>query len=147
MTTWLTIPQSQFRSLSRADLLFRDLFSDDLFSDILDKPEIKYPIDIKETADYLELDIAAVDLDKNEIEIEIKDGNVISISHKKKKEEEKDEACNYYCRGITRKSFDFEYKISSKFNVNELDAKLDKGLLRIKIPTAPEKKPKLIEVK
>lgn len=145
MTTWLIPRPNSF--LEQADLFFRDLFdSKSFFSDVFDKPSINYPVDIKETKKGLEFDIAAVGLDKKDIKIEVKDGNILTISHGKQEEKEGLDS-SYICKGITRKAFSFAYKIGSKYELDKLEASLDKGLLKITIPTIPEKEPKVIEVK
>jgi HSP20 family molecular chaperone IbpA len=50
-------------------------------------------------------------------------------------------------RGIKRSGFDLSWKISVKFEISKLEAKLEKGLLILDIPYAESKKPKQIEIK
>jgi HSP20 family molecular chaperone IbpA len=130
--------------LDEADLLFRDLFNaNSLFQDIWAKPVIQYPLDVKETNDGLEIDVAAVDMDKKDIDIEVKEGNILCVSHEK----EKTEVAGYIYKGITNKSFSLAWKISTKFDLTKIDANLDRGLLKIRIPIAPEKQSRKVEVK
>jgi hypothetical protein len=69
----------------------------------------------------------------------------LSVSHINKEETEKESnKCAY--RGITRKSFSHAWRINDKFDLSKTQAELDKGLLKITVPLAPEKKPKEIEV-
>lgn len=125
------------------DVLFKDFFGEDWFSPIPSLKKINYPVDIYETDEGIQIDIAAVGLDKSDIKIDIS-GDMLKVSHTSK-EGSDDERCAY--RGITKKSFNFAWRVSDKLNITKTEAGLDKGLLTIKIPTAPDKKPKEIEVK
>jgi HSP20 family protein len=124
------------------DVFFKDFFGDGFFSSLPTLKKIDYPIDIHETKEGLILDIAAIGLDKSDVKIDIKD-DVLSLSHKK---EEKNENDNYAYRGITQKSFNFAWRINDKFDLTKTTAVLEKGLLKITIPLAPEKKPKEIQI-
>jgi len=127
------------------DLFFRDFFgNDDFFSPLPTLKKIDYPVDIYETEEGLNIDVAAVGLDKQDVKIDIKD-DVLTVSHAKKgstsvKEEK------YAYRGITQKSFKLAWRINEKFDLTKTNASLDKGLLKIVIPVAPEKKPTQIEI-
>ena len=123
------------------ELLFKDFFGENLFSPLPSLKKIDYPVDVYETDKGLEIDIAAIGLDKSDMKIDI-DEDVVSVSHKKQTTEEK----GYAYRGITQKSFSFAWRINDKFDVTKTEANLEKGLLKITIPFAPEKKPKKIEI-
>lgn len=128
------------------DIFFKNFFEEDSFFNSL--PSIKkidYPVDIQETEKGIEIDVAAIGLGKDDIKIDIKD-NVIKISYDKKVKNEKKENQFLY-RGITRKSFSHAYRIGDKYDLTKTEANMDKGLLSIVIPFAPEKKPKELEVK
>lgn len=132
------------------DVFFKDFFGDDFFSPLPSLKKIEYPVDIYETDEGLVLDIAAIGLDKDDVKIDIKD-NILSVSHKK--EEKKDstegiykEKNGYAYRGITKKAFNLSWRIGENFDLTKTKASLDKGLLHIVIPIAPEKKPKEIQV-
>lgn len=127
------------------DVFFKDFFGEESFFNPLPLlKKIDYPVDIYETDEGLVLDIAAIGLDKKDIKIDIKD-QIISVEHKKEKTAKKDED-KYAYRGITQKSFSLAWKINDKFDLTKAKANLDKGLLRIIIPLAPEKKPTQIEI-
>lgn len=118
------------------DLLFRNLLdSDSLFDSFFNIKKIDYPVDVKETKDGLTIDVAAINLDRKDINIDIKDGNILCITHKKESKEDNDD---YLYRGITKKSFEFAWKISSKFDIDKATANLDKGLLKIQIPISEQ---------
>jgi len=125
------------------DLFFRDFFGDDFFSPLPALKKIDYPVDIYETNEGLNLDIAAIGLDKPDVKIDIRD-DVLTVSHQKETND-KDE--NYAYRGITQKSFKLAWRINEKFDLTKTKANLEKGLLKIIIPIAPEQKAREIEVK
>jgi HSP20 family molecular chaperone IbpA len=122
------------------DLLWKDLFeSAPHFSAITQK--ISHPVDIFETEDGIRFEVAAVGLDKNDIDI-IVDGDQLRITYEKPN---KPEESPIY-RGIKRSSFNLTWKISTKFDLSKLEASLDKGLLTLDIPTAEGKAVRKIEI-
>jgi len=137
---------TKFLDLDPFDIMYRDLFdSDSFFEGMLNNVKINYPVDIKETEKALEIDIAAVDVNKEDIDIEV-DDDVLKVSYNKK-EKDSQENENYIYRGITRRSFNMAWRIASKFDLSKLEAKLEKGLLKIRIPVSDKKVVKKIEVK
>jgi HSP20 family molecular chaperone IbpA len=123
------------------DLLWKDLFeSAPHFSAITQK--ISHPVDIFETEDGIRFEVAAVGLDKQDIDI-IVDGDQLRITYEKPNRPE--ESPIY--RGIKRSSFNLTWKISTKFDLSKLEATLDMGLLILSIPTAEGKAVKQIKIK
>lgn len=135
---------TKYSPYTSLDLLFKDFFNDDLFWPLTSQRKISYPTDVlrKENGD-IEFNIAAIDLDKDDIEIKIQDGDTLSVSYNKSDKVEK----NYIYNGITHKSFQQMWKIPSNYDLERLEAKLEKGLLKITIPYDVSKKPKTIEIK
>jgi len=135
---------------SLADVFFKDFFRDDFYLPVPSLKRIEYPVDIYETEDgELAIDIAAIGLEKEDIKIDIID-DVLNVAHEKKSEKEIEEPCRvekYEHRGITHKAFKLSWRVNENFDLTKTQADLDKGLLKIRIPRAPEKKPKNIEVK
>jgi len=122
------------------DLLWRDLFdTQSHFSAITQK--VTHPVDIFETEDGIRFEVAAVGLDKEDINI-IVDGDQLRITYEKPNTPE--EAPIY--RGIKRSSFNTTWKISTKFDLSKLEASLDKGLLILSIPVAEGKAVKQIQI-
>ena len=105
--------------------------------------KINYPVDIYETEKGLRFELAVVGLEKSDLDITV-DGDTLRVSYEKPEEEEK---VNYIQRGITRRSFDLAWKVASKFNLNKLNAEMDKGLLVIDVPYTESKEPKKITIK
>lgn len=134
-------------NLFPTDIMFRDLFdTNSLFDSILKPIKINYPVDIKETDNALIIDIAAVNIDKKDVSINI-DGDILKISYNKEKEEQDEQDINNIIyKGISRRAFNLGFKIAPKFKLSELKASLNKGLLSIKIPLAEEKQPIKIEI-
>ena len=125
------------------DLLFKNFFETDsnFQSHVDNKPN--YPCDLFTTDEGLNIEIAAVGLDKKDIKIETAE-NQIKISYERTDGD--NPSVDYIHRGIARRSFNLGWKISPKFNLNRVDAKMDKGLLTIFIPIADEAKPKAIKI-
>jgi HSP20 family molecular chaperone IbpA len=127
--------------LDQFDLMWKDLFnSTPHFSDITQK--VTHPTDIYETEQGITLEVAAVGLEKKDIEI-LTEGQVLRIKYKKL---DIDNPKTMIYKGIKKGSFDVAWKIATKFNISELSATLDKGLLIIQIPFAESQLPKKVEI-
>ena len=105
--------------------------------------KINYPVDIYETEEGLRFELAVVGLDQEDLNILV-EGNTLRITHDRKAAEVER---TYIQRGIARRSFDLAYKVAMKFDLAQLTAAMDKGLLIIDIPLSEEKAPKKIEIK
>jgi len=103
--------------------------------------KINYPVDIYETENGLCFELAAVGLEKLDIDIQV-DGDTLRVSHEGKQDQER----NYITRGIARRSFDLAWKVASKFDLSQLVARLNKGLLTIDIPYAESKALKKVTI-
>ena len=123
------------------DLLWKDLFeSAPHYSAITQK--ISHPVDIFETETGIRFEVAAVGLDSQDISI-IVEGDQLRITYEKPNKAE--EAPIY--RGIKRSSFNLTWKISTKFDLNKLEASLEKGLLVISVPKSESNIVKQIKIK
>ena len=128
--------------LDQFDLLWRDLFnSTSHFADITNK--ITHPTDIYETENGIVFDIAAVGLNKEDIEI-VTEGDILRIRYKK---EDSKEERNVVYKGIKRSSFDLAWKVAPKFDLSKAEAKMEKGLLSIEVPFSESKKPNVLLIK
>ena len=124
------------------DLLFKNFFETDSHFQSHAETKPNYPVDIATVDNGLVIEIAAVGIDKDDIKVETAE-NQIKISYERTDDEK---SVDYIHRGIARRSFNLGWKISPKFNLNRVDAKMDKGLLTIFIPIADEAKPKAIKI-
>ena len=149
--------QTQF--FNAFEVLFKDFMHNspnnyawDL-TDSICNTKFNYPVDILESEhDGLIIEIAAVGADKEDIKINVENSDILRISYERKTLELSEEAQkkaddSYIQRGIARRSFNFGWKVSSKFDLELLQARLDKGLLRIEIPFSQKGSIKSIEIK
>ena len=129
------------------DLLWKSFFSNEGYRPIKEKVA-GVPCDIQETDNGLRIELAAVGLEKSDIDI-IVDSETLRVAYRKndKEEEAEKNEYRYLLRSIKKSSFDLAWKISSKYNLQELEAKLDKGLLTLDIPFAKENKPTKVTIK
>jgi HSP20 family molecular chaperone IbpA len=127
------------------DLLWKSFFDKNAHYRPISEKAVQHPVDIQETDNGLKIEIAAVGLDKSDLDI-IVDSETLRVAYRKEKEEEKDEY-RYLHRSIKKAGFDIAWKVSSKYELSKLEAGLDKGLLTLNIPFAKENKPKKIEIK
>lgn len=125
------------------DIVWKNFFEpDSTFNTFQHK--INYPVDIYETENGLRFELAVVGLDKEDIQIQV-EGDILRVTHNKQTTTESDTP--YIQKGIARRSFDLAWKVASKFDLNKLNASMDKGLLVIDIPTSETKAIKTIKIK
>ena len=130
------------------DLLWKSFFDKNAHYRPVSEKAVQHPVDIQETDNGLKIEIAAVGLDKSDLDI-IVDSETLRVAYRKledDKEKEKNEY-RYLHRSIKKAGFDIAWKVSSKYELSKLTAGLDKGLLILEIPFAKENKPKKIEIK
>jgi HSP20 family molecular chaperone IbpA len=104
--------------------------------------KINYPVDIYEIENGLRFELAVVGLNQEDLDIQV-EGDTLRITHDRKTA---DEYRPYIQRGIARRSFDLAWKVAMKFDLTQLTATMDKGLLIIDIPVSAERAPKKISI-
>jgi len=125
------------------DILFKDFFKSDADYQFADATKINHPVDIYEANQGLNIDIACVGLTKKDIDLTI-EGDILRVEYKK------DDSTNtneYIQRNIAKRAFNFGWRISRRFDLTQLEAKLENGLLALHVPLAEESKPKTITIK
>ena len=125
------------------DILFKDFFKSDADYQFADATKINHPVDIYEANQGLNIDIACVGLTKKDIDLTI-EGDILRVEYKK------DDSTNtneYIQRNIAKRVFNFGWRISRRFDLTQLEAKLENGLLALHVPLAEESKPKTITIK
>lgn len=127
------------------DLLFKNLFEKDGEFLPVYEAKISHPVDIYEDKDGLHLDIACTGIPKEDIEVKI-EGDILRVVYEKSKEEIPADV-RYQQRGITRKSFNLGWKLASRFDLSNADARFVNGLLEIIVPIAAASKPKTLKIK
>ena len=130
------------------DLLWKSFFDKNAVYRPITEKAVQHPVDIQETDNGLKIEIAAVGLDKSDLDI-IVDSETLRVAYRKSDDEKEAEAneYRYFQRSIKKASFDIAWKVSSKYELAKMSASLDKGLLTLEIPFAKENKPKKIEIK
>jgi HSP20 family protein len=128
------------------DLLWKSFFDKNAHYRPISEKIVQHPIDITETDNGLKIEIAAVGLDKSDLDI-IVDSETLRVAYRKGPEEKDNYEYRYLIRSIKKAGFDIAWKVSSKYELSKMAAGLDKGLLTLDIPFAKENKPKKIEIK
>ena len=134
------------RITSPFDILVRNFFDTETPFHPLHAVKLKHPVDVYEDAKGLHLEVACTGLTKEDVSINI-EGDILRVSYEK----ENDEPTNrdYHYSGIAKRSFNFGYKVNNRFNLSQVSAKMEDGLLSITIPYSPHvvTKPKTITIK
>ena len=138
MTTQLT----QFGT-SPFDILFKDFFKSEEQYAPFNQIKVNHPVDIYEANEALNIDIACVGLTKKDIDLTI-EGDILRVEYKKDSGSNENE---YIQRNIAKRAFNFGWRISRRFDLGQLEAKLSNGLLHLNAPLADEAKPKSVTIK
>ena len=125
------------------DILFRDFFKTDGDFTPFNSIKVNHPVDIYEAEEGLNIDIACVGLTKKDIDLTI-EGDILRVEYKKDKGSNEAE---YIQRNIAKRAFNFGWRISRRFDLSKLNAKLENGLLHLYAPLADEAKPKTVTIK
>ena len=129
--------------LSPFDILIKDFFNQDTEFRPAHQTKINHPVDIYEANEGLNIDIACVGLTKKDIDLTI-EGDILRVEYKKENGSNENE---YIQRNIAKRAFNFGWRISRRFELSKLDAKLENGLLHLFAPLANESKPKTVTIK
>ena len=129
--------------LSPFDILIKDFFNTDTEFRPAHQTKINHPVDIYEANDGLNIDIACVGLTKKDIEITV-EGDILKVEYNRDKSK-KDES--YVHRNIAKRSFNLGWRISRRFDLAKLEAKLELGLLHLFAPLTEDNKPKTVTIK
>ena len=125
------------------DILFRDFFKSDGDFTPFNSIKVNHPVDIYEAEEGLNIDIACVGLTKKDIDL-TNEGDILRVEYKKDKGSNEAE---YIQRNIAKRAFNFGWRISRRFDLSKLNAKLENGLLHLYAPLADEAKPKTVTIK
>lgn len=134
-------------------MLFDDFFNRDLFNwktDNFSNTNTTIPaVNIKETADNYEVEVAAPGMTKNDFTVEL-DGNTLTIRSERNSEKESKEAENYTRKEFSYQSFQRSFQLQKDVvDVDKIQAKYENGLLHLTIPKkedAKQKAPRLIQI-
>ena len=98
-------------------------------------------VNIKETLDEFEVEMAAPGMAKDDFKIEL-NNNVLSISSEKESENETKEGKNVTRREFSYQSFSRSFTLPAIVETDRISAKYENGILQVKIPKKEEAKPK-----
>lgn len=132
--------------LNPLPMLFDDFFNRDLFNwgnSNFSVTNTTIPaVNIKETAENYEVEVAAPGMTKKDFKVEL-DGNALTISSEKSDEKEEKEGENYSRKEFSYQSFQRTFTLpKGVVDVDKIQAKYENGLLHLLIPKKEEAKQK-----
>ena len=125
------------------DILFKDFFKSEEQYAPFNQIKVNHPVDIYEANEGLNIDIACVGLTKKDINLTI-EGDILRVEYKK---ENGSAEAEYIQRNIAKRAFNFGWRISRRFDLSKLDAKLQNGLLHMFAPLTEDSRPKSVTIK
>ena len=127
---------------------------DPFFADFFDFPRYNIKTnnvlktDIRETENNYELQIEMPGYNKENINIDLKDGYLVVSAEHKNETEQKDEKSAYIRRERTYGSFSRSYYVGKQINEDDINASLENGVLNITVPKQKQvETKKRIEIK
>lgn len=106
-------------------------------------------VNIKETTDNFEVEMAAPGMTKNDFKIEL-DGNKLTISSEKNEEKELKESERYTRKEFSYQSFQRTFQLPKDVvDSDRIEAKYENGVLHLLIPKqerAKQKPPRMIQI-
>ena len=100
------------RITSPLDIFVRNFFDTEAPFQPLQSIKLKHPVDVYEDNDGLHLEVACTGLTKKDVNLDI-EGDILKVSYTKTDSE--NEGREYHYSGIAKRSFNFGYKVASKF--------------------------------
>jgi HSP20 family protein len=101
-------------------------------------------VNIKESTDEFEVELAAPGLDKKDFNIEL-NNDMLTISSEKKIENEIKEGQQFARREFSYQSFSRSFTLPNTVDNEKIRAKYENGILRVSIPKKDEAKPKPVK--
>mgnify|MGYP005850376759 CR=1 FL=1 len=124
--------------------MLSDLFSD-LHHDTFVKSTVP-AVNIKETAESFEVEVAAPGLKKEDFKIAL-EHNILSISaEKEERKEEKDEQGRYARQEFAYSSFKRHFTLPNSVDTERISAQYQDGILLVQVPKREESKQKLSRI-
>jgi len=149
----MTLVKRNGNYLNPLPMLFDDFFNRDLFnwnnSNFSDTTTSIPAVNIKETAENYEVELAAPGMTKNNFKVEL-DGNYLTISSKRSHQLEEREDQKYFRKEFSYQSFQRSFTLHKEVvDIDKIEAKYENGLLHLLIPKkeeAKQKPPRLIKI-
>ena len=102
-------------------------------------------VDFSETKDKLVFKAELPGLEAEDIDVTIS-GDILTIKGEKKREEEQEDE-HYHSVERYYGSFQRSFRLPQNVKINKIEAKFDKGVLKITLPKTEEAKKKVINIK
>ena len=149
----MTLVKRNAGLLNPLPVLFDDFFNRDLFnwgySNFSDTNTTIPAVNIKETAESYEVEVAAPGMTKKDFKIEL-DGNNLTISSERSQQKEDREDERYSRKEFSYQSFQRTFTLQKDVvDIDGIQAKYENGLLHLLIPKKEEvkqKPPRLIQI-
>ena len=149
----MTLVKRNGSLLNNFPTVFDDFFNRDFFNwgltNYSDTNTSIPSVNIKETADSYEVEVAAPGMTKKDFKVQL-DGNVLTISSEKTLEQPADNDVRYSSREFSYQSFSRTFNLRKDVvDTEKIQARYENGILYLQIPKmehAKQKQPKLIQV-
>lgn len=149
----MTLVKRNGNLLNPFPVLFDDFFNRDMFkwghSNFSNINTTIPAVNIKETAENYEVEVAAPGMTKKDFKVEL-DGNLLSISSETTHQKEQKEDEIYSRKEFSYQSFLRTFTLQKDVvDIEKIEAKYENGLLQLLIPKkeeAKQKPPRLIEI-
>lgn len=149
----MTLVKRNGNLLNPLPMLFDDFFNRDLFnwnSSNFSTTNTTIPaVNIKETAENYEVEVAAPGMTKKDFKVEL-DGNILTISSERTGQQEENDTDKYYRKEFSYQSFQRTFNLQKDVvDIEKIQAKYENGLLHLLIPKkeeAKQKPPRLIQI-
>jgi len=150
----MTIVKRNGNGGSSFPTLFDDFFNRDIFNwgltNYSDTNTTIPAVNIKETADNYEVEVAAPGMSKKDFKIML-EGNVLTISSEKTNQQEDNKDARYSAREFSYQSFSRTFNLQKEVvDTDKIQATYQDGVLQLVIPKmehAKQKPPRTIEIK
>lgn len=142
----MTLVRKNGSLLNSFPSIFNDFFNRELFdwgeSNFSDTGTTIPAVNIRETKDDFEVEMAAPGMKKEDFRIEL-DGNLLTISSEMKRDSETKESAQYTRREFSYQSFQRSFTLPKEVVDSEkINARYENGVLLLQIPKKEEVKPK-----
>jgi len=149
----MTIVKRNGNLMNTFPALFSDFFNRDLFdssgSNFSNTGTTLPAVNIKETKENFEVEMAAPGMTKNDFTVEL-DGNLLTITSETNNQIEDNEGDRYSRKEFSYQSFQRSFTLPKDVvDADKINAKYEDGVLRLLIPKkeeAKQKPPRLIQI-
>ncbi|MDA0196133.1 MAG: Hsp20/alpha crystallin family protein [Bacteroidetes bacterium] len=142
----MSLVKRNYYNVPTLNRFFDDFFTKDLYwngENASPKLNSQPAVNVKETNQSFDLELAAPGLGKGDFNIEV-NNDVLSISFEKKTENEVKEE-SYNVREFGYQSFKRSFTLPETVNADKIQAKYEQGVLSLTIPKKPENQPQPIK--